>query len=50
MLISALLIWAVYLPFYASWWEWGGGMCFGPRFFQSFIPFTFLPSGMGLCG
>ncbi len=48
ILLTTLLIWAVYLPFYASWWEWGGGMAFGPRFFQSFIPVTFLPAGAGL--
>jgi hypothetical protein len=48
VLLASLLVWLVYLPFYASWWAWDGGMCFGPRFFQSFIPFTLLPSGAGL--
>jgi hypothetical protein len=48
VLLLSSLVWLVYLPFYASWWAWDGGMCFGPRFFQSFIPFTLLPSGAGL--
>jgi hypothetical protein len=48
VLLTSLLVWLVYLPFYASWWAWDGGMCFGPRFFQSFMPFTLLPSGAGL--
>jgi hypothetical protein len=45
---ASVLVWLVYLPFYASWYAWDGGMGFGPRFFQSFIPFTFLSSGVGL--
>lgn len=45
---ACLLVWVVYLPFYSSWYAWQGGMCFGPRFFQSFIPLTLLPSGIGL--
>jgi hypothetical protein len=48
VLLASLLVWLVYLPFYACWWAWDGGMCFGPRFFQSFMPFTLLPSGAGL--
>jgi len=48
VLLVSSLVWLVYLPFYASWWAWDGGMCFGPRFFQSFMPFTLLPSGAGL--
>jgi hypothetical protein len=48
VLAASLLVWLVYLPFYASWWAWDGGMCFGPRFFQSFVPFTCLSSGLGL--
>ena len=48
LLVACLLVWVVYLPFYSSWYEWDGGMCFGPRFFQSFIPFTLLPGGFGL--
>jgi hypothetical protein len=48
VLVVSSLVWLVYLPFYASWWAWDGGMCFGPRFFQSFMPFTLLPSGAGL--
>jgi hypothetical protein len=48
VLLTSLLVWLVYLPFYASWWAWDGGMCFGPRFFQSFMPLTLLPSGAGL--
>jgi hypothetical protein len=48
VLLASLLVWVVYLPFYASWWAWDGGMCFGPRFFQSFMPFTLLPGGAGL--
>lgn len=43
---STMSIWAIYVPFYASWWAWGGGLCFGPRFFQSFIPVTLLFSGI----
>ena len=48
VLLVSSLVWLVYLPFYASWWAWDGGMCFGPRFFQSFMAFTLLPSGAGL--
>jgi hypothetical protein len=48
VLVVSSLVWLVYLPFYASWWAWDGGMCFGPRFFQSFMPLTLLPSGAGL--
>jgi hypothetical protein len=48
ILLASLLVWLVYLPFYASWWAWDGGMCFGPRFFQSFMPITLLPGGAGL--
>jgi hypothetical protein len=48
VLLASSLVWLVYLPFYASWWAWDGGMCFGPRFFQSFMPLTLLPSGAGL--
>ena len=39
---AVLATWVVYVPFYASWWAWEGGMCFGPRFFQSFLPVTLL--------
>jgi hypothetical protein len=45
---AVLAMWAVYIPFYASWWAWGGGMCFGPRFFQSFIPVTMLFASLPL--
>jgi hypothetical protein len=45
--VACSLVWIVYVPFYASWYAWGGGMSFGPRFFQSFIPVTFLSSGVG---
>jgi hypothetical protein len=48
VLLVCSLVWALYLPFYASWWAWDGGMCFGPRFFQSFMPLTLLSSGAGL--
>jgi hypothetical protein len=48
VLLASSLVWLVYLPFYSSWWAWDGGMCFGPRFFQSFMPLTLLPSGAGL--
>ncbi|WP_162909351.1 glycosyltransferase family 39 protein [Aggregatilinea lenta] len=38
--------WIVALAFYGSWWAWGGGWCWGPRFLVPLIPLGLLPLGM----
>jgi hypothetical protein len=36
--------------FYAKWWSWEGGWCWGPRFFVPILPLLMLPLGYGFEG